>query len=351
MVEDLVDCPRTKSARAIVPRGPNGSLREPTVSGTIPMNRMLHRVEIMLLPGLNLGWKTLLLAVVMGMFAFGAVRGVPCYGQILHANGPRPSFEVASIRPSPPDEEGRNFIGPGGHADSFRVRGVTIKKLISYAYGLGYDGELSGGPKWIGTDRFDIEAKPDEAEVAALGKLSRDDRDEQMRLMLQSLLAERFDLKVSSAKRELPMYTLVVAKGGLKCTKEAPDSPLAATLPPRFRGSAAPPPPPPPPGYTPPMPDEARPAQPLHMRTKGWPFWLVVTSLSHQPELGGRTVVDKTGLDGSYDCEASWSRDGSEGSGPSFFTAIQEQMGLKLQPEKGLVEVLSIDHVEQPSQN
>jgi uncharacterized protein (TIGR03435 family) len=305
-----------------------------------------------MLPRLNLRGKALLLPTVMGTFAFGAVRGVPFYGQILQANGPRPSFEVASVRPSPPDEEGRNFSGPGGQTDSFRVRGMTIKKLVSYAYGIGYDGELSGGPKWIGTDRFDIEAKPNESEVAALGKLSRDDRDEQMRLMLQSLLAERFNLKVSSAKRELPIYTLVIAKGGLKCTKEAPDSPLAATPQPRYRWSAPPPPPPPPPGYTPPMPDEARSlAQPLHMRTKGWPFWLVVTSLSHQPELGGRTVVDKTGLDGSYDCEASWSRDGSEGSGPSFFTAIQEQMGLKLQPEKGLVEVLSIDHVEQPSGN
>src|SRR5277367_4460598 len=102
----------------------------------------------MLLPRRNLSGKTLLLTAVMGTLGFGAVRGVPFYGQILHANGPRPSFEVASIRPSPPDEEGRNFSGPGGQADSFTVRGMTIKKLVSYAYGIGYDGELSGGPRW-----------------------------------------------------------------------------------------------------------------------------------------------------------------------------------------------------------
>ena len=62
-------------------------------------------------------------------------------------------------------------------------------------------------------------------------------------------------------------------------------------------------------------------------------------------------VVDKTGLDGSYDCQASWSREGSDGTGPSFFTAIQEQMGLKLEPAKGPVEILLIDHIEPPSEN
>ena len=89
----------------------------------------------------------------------------------------------------------------------------------------------------------------------------------------------------------------------------------------------------------------------MHMRTKGWPFWLVVTAISHEPELNGRTVLDKTGLEGNYDCEASWSRAGSDGTGPSFFTAIQEQMGFKLQPAKGLIEVLIVDHVAPPTEN
>ena len=72
-----------------------------------------------------------------------------------------------------------------------------------------------------------------------------------------------------------------------------------------------------------------------------------MTALGHEPELGGRTVIDKTGLAGTYDCEATWSR--AEGSGPSFFTAIQEQMGLKLEPAKGLVETVVVEHVERPS--
>jgi bla regulator protein BlaR1 len=286
----------------------------------------------------------------LGVTAFGVMRVTPMYGQILHATEPRPSFAVASIRPSPPDEDiaGRDF-----RADSFTTKAMTLKQIISYAYGLTFDHEISGGPNWIRTDKFDIEAKPDEAETVTLSKLSHDDLDEQMRLRVQSLLTERFKLTVSFQKKDLPLYDLVMAKGGLKCTKETPDSPLSAASRPRFRWSAAPPPPPPPPGYTPPTPDEARSLaqQPLHLRTKGWPFWLVVTTLSHQPELGGRPVFDETGLDGSYDCEASWSREGSEGTGPSFFTAIQEQMGLKLQPAKGPVEVLLIDQIQLPSEN
>jgi bla regulator protein BlaR1 len=299
----------------------------------------------MLISGLNLRRLFLL-----GVTAFGMMRIAPIHAQILHATEPRPSFAVASIRPSPPDN---NIASREFRADSFMIKAMTLKQIISYAYGITFDRELEGGPGWVRADKFDIEAKPDETTVAALTKLSHDDLDEQMRLMVQSLLAERFHLAVSFQKKELTVFALNIAKGGLKCTKIEAKTPLAATPPPRFHWTALPPPPPPPPGYTPPMPDEARnlAQQPLHMRTKGWPFWLVVTSLSHQPELNGRTVLDKTGLDGSYDCEASWSREGSEGTGPSFFTAIQEQMGLKLEPSKGLVEVLLIDHIESPTEN
>jgi uncharacterized protein (TIGR03435 family) len=73
--------------------------------------------------------------------------------------------------------------------------------------------------------------------------------------------------------------------------------------------------------------------------------------LSHQPELGGRPVEDRTGLEGSYDCEAAWSREGSDGPGPSLFTAIQAQMGLKLEPAKGEVETVVVDHADRPSEN
>ena len=91
--------------------------------------------------------------------------------------------------------------------------------------------------------------------------------------------------------------------------------------------------------------------QSLHMRTKGWPFWLIVTTISHAPELDGRPVIDKTGLEGAYDCEMSWSQAGSEGTGQFFVSAVRDQLGLTLQPSKGPVEVLVIDSISRPSEN
>jgi bla regulator protein BlaR1 len=316
------------------------------------LSRRVRSIMTLRLERLTLGRKLVLtvlgFAAVAGPMAFGVMRMIPMYGQILHATGPRPSFEVASIRPVRPDEQGGNIYGYSGRPDSYSVRGVTIRNLIFYAYGIGFAPEFSGGPKWIGTDKFDIEAKPDDAETAALNKLSRSDRDEQMRLMVQSLLAERFKLKVSFQKRKLPVYALVVAKGGLKCMKSTDASPLATA--PRSRFASPPPPPPPPlPGSTP---EEARSRdQSPHFTPKGWPFSLLVAFLSNQQEVGGRMVVDKTGLEGTYDCDVSWAREGTDVPGPSFFTAIQEQMGLKLEATKGPVEVLVVDHIDPPSEN
>jgi uncharacterized protein (TIGR03435 family) len=275
---------------------------------------------------------------------------IPAHGQVLRSSAPLPSFAVASIRPAAPDSpDGGLWVPPKG---SLAAKSATLKTLILFAYGLGSDNELSGGPDWVGSDKFQIDTRLDDAQTAALSQLSPDDRSEQMRLMLQSLLADRFHLSLHSETRELPIYALVIAKSGLKCTKQPADTPFAALPKPRFRMSVGPPPPPPPPGWHPPTtPEEiqAHAAAPLHFRTKGWPFWMLVTVLSHQPETGGRVVLDKTGLDGSYDCEATWAREGADG--PSFFSAVQDQMGLKLEPEKAPVEILVIDHADQPSEN
>jgi bla regulator protein BlaR1 len=288
-------------------------------------------------------------AAIAGPLAFGIVHAIPIYGQLLHPSGPRPSFAVASVRPNQPGD----IQGGSAQADSYVAKAKTLQEIIKYAYAIGYDRELSGGPEWVSTDRYTILAKPDDAEREALQKMSRDDRDEQMRLMVQSLLAERFGLKVSFVRKTLPIYALVVAKGGLKCTRDEDAKPAIPNMSqPRFRWSEGPAPPPPPPGWTPPTPEESRrlaQTRPFHMRTQGWPFWLVVTTLGHQAELGGRTVVDETGLHGSYDCQMYWSPDGSDGPGPSLFTAIQQQMGLKLEPKKAPVEILTIDAIEKPT--
>lgn len=303
---------------------------------------MTPRLERLSL-GRKLALTVLGFAAIAGPVAFGALRMIPIYGQLLHATGPLPSFEVASIKPGRSGAQSKNPFAfserPGGN---YLVRGVTIRSLISYAYGIGFAPELSGGPKWIGTDTFDIEAKPDEVEAATLNKLSRNDKEEQMRLMVQSLLTERFNLKVSFEKRDVPMYTLVVAKGGLKCTKSI-DQALPA---PGQRFPVMSPPPPPPPA-----PASGIVSGENRFTPKRWPLSLIVAHLSTQQEVGGRMVVDKTGLEGDYDCYLSWAREGSDFPGPSFFTAIQEQMGLKLKATKGPVEVLVVDHIDHPSAN
>ncbi len=272
------------------------------------------------------------------------------HGGMLHATAARPSFEVASIRQRTPNAECTISGIPMMQPDGIEIRCLSIKDVIEFAYAVPNEKEFSGGPSWIRTEMFDITAKPDQAEALVLSKLSDTDLHIQMRLMVQSLLEERLHLKVSFAMKDLPLFALVVAKGGFKCTNAAPDAPRASMGHPRYGvvGPLPPPPPPPPPGYVPPAPGRE---QAMRWVPHGWPFSLIVASITRQPELGGRMVVDKTGLDGIYDCDLSWAPEDTDVPGPSFFTAIQEQMGLKLQPEEGPVETIVIDHIEQPSAN
>lgn len=214
--------------------------------------------------------------------------------QLLHPASPMPSFAVVSVRPSNPNEE---LSGGGASPDSYRAERTTIKDVMTYAFGLGYDHEIVNAPSWVMNEHFDIEGKLDGDQVAALRKLSREDHDEQMRLMVQSMLADRFHLTYHFEKRILPVYLLQVAKGGLKCSRDTTSQPVIVNpARPRFP-APAPAPPPPPPGWHPPSPSQQKSlAQSLHMRTKGWPFWLTVALLSHQPELAGRPVIDKPAL-------------------------------------------------------
>jgi uncharacterized protein (TIGR03435 family) len=284
------------------------------------------------------------------LFLPGILLCSAAYGQLLHPASPMPSFAVASVRATDPSRE---LSGGGTDLDSYRAERTTMDQVLDYAFGLGFEHELVDAPAWVMHDRFDIQGKLDDEQVASLRKLSRNDHEEQMRLMVQSMLAERFGLKYHFETRELPVYVLEVAKSGLKCARDT-TSPPAISDPsrPRFRWSASPSPPPPPLGWHPPSPSEQKvQMQSLHMRTKGWPFWLLVTSLGHQPELEGRPLIDKTGLEGSYDCEMNWSQAGSDGAGQFFFSAVRDQLGLTLQPAKGPVEVLVIDQISRPSAN
>ena len=253
----------------------------------------------------------------------------------------KPSFEVASVKPNNSGDNRVMFRGNGGR---FTVIGATVRMLIQQAYRV-RDFQLSGGPGWLGSDRFDIEAKPEN--VADLNP-------ERMPLMLQGLLEERFQLKIHKETKELPIYELVVAKDGAKL-KSVPEPPRPIP--------GTPPGPLPAPGG--PMPPGSFRIGRGEMMGSAIPIENFLQSLS---TMLGRTVVNKTGLTGFFDVQLHWAPDAGETgpfgpvpgvqppppadpAGPSIFTALQEQLGLRLESSKGPVEVVVIDSIEKPSEN
>jgi uncharacterized protein (TIGR03435 family) len=257
-----------------------------------------------------------------------------------------PAFEVASIKP---DKSGTEMTMLRTTPVGFVASNIALKELIRQAYDV-EDNQILGAPSWTGSARYDIEAKVSSSDTEALHDLSPDQR----RLMLQPLLADRFHLKVHTEVRELPVLTLVVAKGGPKLHEAKPGDTYPNGLK-GFNGQGGGP------GMM-----LMRPGQ---LTGQGIPLSSLTRLLSQQL---GSTVQDKTGLMGKYDFTLQWTPDrnaspmpgapepGQQGpgaaastdaSGPSIFTAVQEQLGLKLESQKGPVEVLVIDHVETPSEN
>jgi uncharacterized protein (TIGR03435 family) len=299
---------------------------------------------------LSLGRKLLLaiigITAVAGPIVFGLVNAPQIRAQATQtASGAAPSFEVASIKLNRSVGRGSSFGFP---SNRFIATNVTTKMLIALAYSIDrfnvwpQDDWLSGGPAWLSADRYDVQAKVDDATVQKLDALVADQRPDYMKSMLRSLLAERFNLKVSREVRDLPVYALVVAKGGPKLVLSlAPDK-----------------------------------KQGDHVMTSGgliecigMPTAVLADTLSRELH---RKVIDQTGLGGKYDFELRWTPDQSSvaapirpdglgpetdsptssvGSGASIFTALQEQLGLKLESTKGPVDVVVINHIERPSEN
>jgi uncharacterized protein (TIGR03435 family) len=264
---------------------------------------------------------------------------------------PRESFEVASVKPNKSgDRAVRIMIAPGGR---FRANNVTLKMLIGMAYRV-QPFQISGDSGWMDSDRFDIEAKPPEG--FAQPPMNPEDpafqrADEVRRRMVQSLLADRFHLQVHRETKEMPVYALVIGKNGSKLKPSAPPPPDADA-----------------PGPKGPM-GPGRRFQGMRMgrgelEAQSAAVAFLAQSLSNAL---GRTVIDETGLKGTFDFTLKWTPDESQGpmmrppgeaaapppdaSGPDIFTAIQEQLGLKLESKKGPVDILVIDHAEPPSAN
>jgi uncharacterized protein (TIGR03435 family) len=272
----------------------------------------------------------------------------------LHAQSltPRPEFEAASIKPN--TTGGFTNLRPpvGGR---FTATNATLKMLIDVAYKV-RTYQLSGGPGWLDSEHYDLTAK-------AEGNANQD----QVFLMLQKLLEDRFQLRLHHETKEMPVYALVVAKNGAKNGSKLKEFTESGCVP---FDPDKPPPPPPPPG------------QPFARGTVPCGVFLMMgnaleatktdikqfaSALTNMQELG-RPVIDKTGLTGTYAIHLEYAPVGRGGrglgvagdgaqtplpdaSGPSIFTALQEQLGLKLEPQKAPIEILVIDHAEKPTEN
>ena len=211
--------------------------------------------------------------------------------------------------------------------DTFRAENVTLKQLLVNAYGI-REGLMFGLPGWAASSRFDVTAKVADTDLKAFRSLSR----EQRQAMLAALLVDRFHLKTHTEIKTLPVYELVVAKDG-----------------PKLKTSIVPPPDT---GNPDPLGLGTMDVHNTEMTATGVTLSDLAMNLSFPLD---RTVINKTGLTGRYDFRLRWTADGVDvgatDAPPDLFTAIQEQLGLKLQAAKGPVTTLVVDHVEQPTDN
>jgi uncharacterized protein (TIGR03435 family) len=245
------------------------------------------------------------------------------------ANAKTPAYDVVVIKPN---KSGSGSISANTDEDTYTATNVSLKMIMQNAYDIKLD-LIFGLTGWADTARFDVQAKIVDMSEETIKKLTPDER----RAMLRQLLEDRFQLKVHKQIETLPVYEMVIAKSGLKLKEVEPPRPDSEidehkTLDGIERGNMRM-------GST-----------QLFAHDVG--LSLLTSVLSHQLR---RTVLDKTGLRGKYDLALNWSTDdpaaSSDSSAPVLFTALEEQMGLKLQPTKGAVETLVVDHVEMPKEN
>lgn len=248
---------------------------------------------------------------------------VSAYAQARSAAQPdagarRFAYEVVSIKPHKSDARGMWWRTA---ADGFSTSGSSVEGLIVNAYGLVMNSQISGLPAWARSDTFDIQARMDKDTMAALAKLPQAEFHERQEQMMQTLLAGRFQLKVHHETRQLPVYNLVVAKSGIKMKVASANE----------KGT----------GYI----------SPRRIKMQACEMGSLAPSLSR---MVGRLVVDKTDLRGKYDFTFRWTpfdeREQTD-TGPSIFTALEEQLGLKLISARGPVDTIVVDHVERPSPN
>ncbi len=234
-----------------------------------------------------------------------------------------PVFEVATIKPSRPEAQGKGIRVNGIHFSSINI---SVNDLIGFAYGV-HPRQIAGGPAWLASDRFDIDAKPD-------GEGQPNDR--QLKIMVQKLLADRFKLAFRKEKKDLSVYALVVGKSGTKLTPNESDPNGLPGLGFRALGS-------------------------MIVRNAS----MADFASTMQGTVLDRPVVDQTSLPGRYDFTLNWTPDEFQFSrlgvkvppvqenapNPDLFTAIQQQLGLKFESSKLPAEILVIERAEKPEAN
>jgi uncharacterized protein (TIGR03435 family) len=302
---------------------------------------------------------TLAMAILAGIVG-AAVTLAQSQPQNTSAHKSALQYDVASIKLIIPGNGIANLSGRVGMTDTpdgFIARLATVKMLIRRTYAVD-DYQISGAPDWVSKEVYDIDAKFDSSTADELQKLSPNDRILARQQMLQSLLTERFNLTIHRDDKEVQVYYLIAAKNGPKLQEAKLDN----------ADSSKP---------------KAGPAPGTAMMTVGAAGGQIRGFASSLASLTGmltrtlhRPVLDRTGLTENYDFTLRWtpdenqlppssgfqvspagsssglpSADPNPNSGPSLFTAIQEQLGLKLESAKGPVEFIVIDHVERPSGN
>ncbi len=305
----------------------------------------------------------LLFAVLASAMLFG-IRELPAQSSSpspatppsADASPDLPKYDVATIKPTSGSDGRIAFMFV---PDGISLSGVPVQMLLREAFHV-EDDHILGAPGWVKTNRWDVQAKVAPEDAPKLENLKFDER----RSMIVPLLVERFNLKYHHETRELTGYALVVAKGGPKMKLSEVQPPPPDTKPPDAGAN--------------PKPGDAAPQRPQqrrmlrmngrgHLEAEGSSTEMLARVLSDQL---GRTVTDKTGLTGSYDYTLQWTPDdapppmpgGADGGaphndnnadaiGPSLITAVQEQLGLKLESTKGMADVIVIDHIDLPSEN
>jgi len=226
-----------------------------------------------------------------------------------------PDWEVATVKPSRLNDPNAGMNSDGRYV---HIVSKTVESMLIVGYGM-HKKQIVNAPDWITTELWDVMGVPD---------VPGNPNSKQFQSMIRKILTERFGLKAHTETRELPVYALRVAKGGPKLTKSASDPNAPMNEEDLYNGGQ-------------------RTIQMTNVTIPGLALDLMFYM--------DRPVVDQTALAGRYDFTLKWAPDDSPTSDanalPVIFTAIQEQLGLKLQPVKAQADVLVIDHVERPSAN